>query len=215
MYIFICTCIPQGPPGPLPYMPSLASAIHYGNHLLRQAFPRQSFASSTAALLHCPFPRRCRNRNITGGMVHVWTAYVAVTGLPSVPVLLAKGVVATESMLVTRLPVVTAYALTAKAVGPALSMAQDDVALLAVAAEIAVVRGKMLAVATAVLHMAGVPTAVVTRTVAAPPAMRAALVGIATAPLAAALAGLAVEIAAAIVIASSPISRAAAGSVAV
>ena len=24
-------------------------------------------------------------------MVHVWTAYVAVTGLPSVPVLLAKG----------------------------------------------------------------------------------------------------------------------------
>ena len=148
-------------------------------------------------------------------MVHVWTAYVAVTGLPSVPVLLAKGVVATESMLVTRLPVVTAYAVTAKAVGPALSMAQDDVALLAVAAEIAVVRGKMLAVATAVLHMAGVPTAVVTRTVVAPPAIRAALAGIATAPLAAALAGLAVEIAAAIPIAASPTSRAAAGSVAV
>ena len=73
----------------------------------------------------------------------------------------------------------------------------------------------MLAVATAVLHMAGVPTAVVARTVVAPPAIRAALVGIATASLAAALAGLAVEIAAAIVIASSPISRAAAGSVAV
>ena len=65
-------------------------------------------------------------------MVHVWTAYVAVTGLPLVPVLPAKGVVATESMLVTRLPVVTAYAVTAKAVGPALSMVQDDVALLAV-----------------------------------------------------------------------------------
>ena len=147
-------------------------------------------------------------------MVHVWTAYVAVTGLPSVPVLLAKGVVATESLLVTTLPVVTAYALTAKAVGPALSMAQD-VALLAVAAEIAVVRGKMLAVATAVLHMAGVPTAVVTRTVVAPPAIRAALAGIATAPLAAALAGLAVEIADAIPTAASPTSRAAAGFVAV
>ena len=77
------------------------------------------------------------------------------------------------------------------------------------------VRGKMLAVATAVLHMAGVPTAVVTRTVVAPPAIRAALVGIATAPLAAALAGLAVEIAAAIPIAASPTYRAAAGSVAV
>ena len=113
MYIFICTCIPQGPPGPLPYMPSLVSAIHYGNHILRQAFPRQSFASSTAALLHCPFPRRCRNRNISGGVVFVWTAYVAVTRLHSVSVLLAFVVVPTESFLVTRLPVVTAYALTA------------------------------------------------------------------------------------------------------
>ena len=62
-------------------------------------------------------------------------------------------------------------------------------------------RGKMLAVATAVLHMAGVPTAVVTRTVVAPPAIRAALVGIATAPLAAALAGLAAALAAAVAIA--------------
>ena len=70
--------------------------------------------------------------------------------------------------------------------------------VVAVAAEIAVVRGKMLAVATAVLHMAEVPTAVVTRTVVAPPAIRAALAGIATVPFAAALAGLAVEIAAAI-----------------
>ena len=73
----------------------------------------------------------------------------------------------------------------------------------------------MLAVATAVLHMAEVPAAAVTSTVVAPPAIRAALAGIATAPLAAALAGLAVEMAAAIPIAASPTSRAAAGSVAV
>ena len=129
MYIFICTCIPQGPPGPLPYMPSLAL---FGRH----GHPLQLFASSYAALqLHCPFPRRCRNRNISGGVVFVWTAYVAVTRLHSVSVLLAFVVVPTESFLVTRLPVVTAYALTAKAVGPALSIAQDDVDLLTVAAE--------------------------------------------------------------------------------
>ena len=107
MYIFICTCIPEGPPGHLPYMPSLALFRRHGH-------PLQLFASSYAALqLHCPFPRRCRNRNISGGVVFVWTAYVAVTRLHSVSVLLAFVVVPTESFLVTRLPVVTAYALTA------------------------------------------------------------------------------------------------------
>ena len=183
MYIFICTSIPQGPPA---YMTRIfSSAIRYVK-LSSHAY--SIYASSSAAVRNCPFPRRFRDRTLTRRMVPAWTAHVSPTGL--LPGLPTKALVAKNEIVVTRLPVVAA-----KPVGPALTVVQVHETLLAVAANTAAGRWKTGALTSPVRNSSVLPSAY--RTAGSPAGLHAALACIPTCPLAAALAGLVVQTAAA------------------